>query len=117
MEAYDYYFRNMYNITKDGTFGWNSNAGKLYGSTRIKIDPTRRFGYAFVQLTEVTRPDGIESYYIYDGDDKVQVSLEEFSAYHAQFCQERIEFHRFTEENIEKYVVVDAVTQRCQCKH
>ena len=91
-------------IKKDGTFSWNStsNVGHEYGVSRLVT-----YGYytRTVELWKI-RNDGTDhtEFFVLDQ----LVSFEEFSEFQALLSDESVEFYDLTEENIEKYITVEA---------
>ncbi len=97
-------FRSMYYLMKDGTFSWTRSAGYEYGISKLKIDGFLR---EVIELYTI-KNDGTDDveFFIYDQ----KVTEEEFDAFAAQFSNERAEFYKLTEENIEKYVTMEFLT-------
>ena len=62
--GYNFGFREMYRLNKDGTFLWNTNSGNTYGCSSIAFEGTK------VKTTEVWRVehDGSGGYIYYAGN-------------------------------------------------
>ena len=62
--GYEFGFREMYRLNKDGTFLWNTNSGNTYGCSSIAFEGTK------VKTTEVWRVehDGSGGYIYYAGN-------------------------------------------------
>ena len=98
--------KGMYNINKDGTFAWNQSAGTEYGAAKLKFDG-RSVDYIVLYTI---RNDGTDEAEFFIGDQKV--TLEELDAFSSQFSNERAEFYKLTEENIEKYITLEIFNQK-----
>ena len=97
-------FRSMYYLMKDGTFSWTRSAGHEYGISKLKIDGFLR---EVIDLYTI-KNDGTDDveFFIYEQ----KVTKEELDVFAAQFSNERAEFYDLTEENIEKYIILEALT-------
>ena len=103
IHAIDFYFRDLYNVMKDGTFAWNrtSNAGHEYGAGKLIF-----YGTYFTRIELYTiRNDGTEDeeYFIFGQ----RANKKALDAFDAQLSHERADFYDLTKENIEKYITVE----------
>ena len=106
VRVYEANDHEIYNINKDGTFYWNSDAGKKYGSATIYFSENTCY---CARLTKsILNESGSTDNFI----NSIPVSPEELQNYINKDCEAKAEKFELTEENIDKYINANAMTDK-----
>ena len=106
VRVYEANDNEIYNINKDGTFCWSSDAGKKYGLATIYF--SENTCYCACLTESILNESGSTDNFI----NGIPVSPEELQNYTNKGCEAKVEKFELTEENIEKYINANAMTDK-----
>ena len=91
--GYSFGFRSMYNVMTDGSFYWNTSAGRQYGAARFSSIDGEGFNYKELYRIEHDA-ENHDNYKIFI--ENIDATQEEFDEYQKSLCNEKVTWYKIS---------------------